>query len=93
MCYNTSMKVLIFTTSEYPIDDNLDRLLVLLDEQLVQYELLDTVQAENTPTQELYDIMAVPAVVVCLDDGSAVKIWTKQLPSVDDLTALLGGSA
>ena len=86
------MKVLIFTTSEYPSDESLDQLLVQLDEQLVKYELLDTVQAETTPTQELYDIMAVPAVVVCLDDGSAVKIWIKQLPSVDDLTALLGGS-
>ncbi len=86
------MKVLIFTTSEYPSDESLSTLITQLDEQLVKYELLDTVQADTTPSQELYDITTVPAVVVCLDDGTAMQIWIKQLPSVDDVTALLAGS-
>jgi len=86
------MKVLIFTTSEYPIDESLSQLLSQLDEQLIEYQILDIVESENTATQELYDITAVPAVAVCLDDGSAVQMWIKQLPKAEDIAALLGGS-
>ncbi|MBA3679377.1 hypothetical protein H0W80_04310 [Candidatus Saccharibacteria bacterium] len=84
------MKVLVFTTSEEPMDEVLDLLLTQLTERQISYQLLDVIDTNHDAQKQLYDIATVPAIVVCLDDGTATEVWQNYLPSVDQVVVALG---
>lgn len=86
------MKVLVFYSSEVAPSEELDLLLTQLTERQIAYQLLDVLDQNHDAERQLYDINATPAIVTCLDDGTATEVWQHHLPSVDSVAMALGNT-
>lgn len=84
------MKTLVFINEEQYQSDDLATLFSDMSEQNMKFEILDISKKDNQDTSGLYGIMQTPAIVVAQDDGKPIKIWQKDIPRVDQISAAVG---
>jgi hypothetical protein len=78
----------ILFTKTTPADRDISELTKRLDEERIDYKLIDADSREGADLSELYDIVSRPAVVVTRSDGSIMQSWQGSLPPVADISYL-----
>jgi len=76
------MKIYLFVADD---GETAQRLVREASERQVDVQLLVGDEARSVSLRQMYDVTTRPAALVTMDDGTYVRMWQGNLPSIDEL--------